>query len=173
MPGLFSETLKAQPRPLKTRNHKQKQNSEHKTQFYEFGRNKQRAKRISSVGHAHKFCIRLLIARFSQMILIKSITEDVSAHVALIFFPRLCPLVVNYTNACCLHETKCCSLPTWHCKFNVTFISRGGDRNPQTHLQTNIWLMKCTDSLKTVFGSSLSALRCFPLEAKEVDVIKG
>lgn len=93
---------------------------------------------ISSVGHAHKLCIRLLIARFPQMILIRSITEDVSAHVGLIFFPPLCPLVVNYTNACCLHETKCCSLPTWHCEFKVTFTSGSGDRDPQTCLQTNI-----------------------------------
>lgn len=44
------------------------------------------ANMISSVGHAHKLCIRLLIARFPQMILIRSITEDVSAHVGLIFF---------------------------------------------------------------------------------------
>lgn len=93
---------------------------------------------ISSVGHAHKLYIRLLLARFPQMILIKPITEDVSAHVGLILFSPLCPLVVNYTNACCLHQKKCCSLPTWHCKFNVTFISGGGDRDPRNRLQTNI-----------------------------------
>lgn len=115
---------------------------------------------IFSVRHAQKFCIRLLITRFSQMILMKFITKGVSAHIGLIFFffllnffPPLCPLVVNYTNACCLHETKWCSLPTWHCKFNVTFISGGGNRDPQTHPQANVWLMKCTESWRPVLAA--------------------
>lgn len=141
--GLSFETLKAVLKLLKTRNHEQKQISEHKTPFYEFGRNKQRVNMISPVRHGHNFSIRLLITQFPQMILIRSITEDVSALAGPIFlFFSLCPLVVNYTNACCLHKTKRRSLPTWHCKFNVTFIIGGGSCDPQNHLQTNIWQMK-------------------------------
>lgn len=155
MPRLSFETLKAEPRPLKTKKHKRKQNSQHKTRFYEFGRNKQRAIMISSVGHAHKFCIRLLIARFAQMIL----TKRMFPHMLVWFISPLCPLVANYTNSFCLRETKCCSLPTWHCKSNVTFISGGSDRDPQSYLQTNIWLMKCTKSLRQFVSSVMFSNR--------------
>lgn len=119
------ETLKADPRPLKAT--KQKQISE-------LGRNKHHF-----LSPTRAPCQR---ETFNNTISINNaywLRHSGDFHTCWCgFFLTRCPLVVNYTNACCLRKTKCCNLPTWHCEFNVTFISRGGSRDPRSRLQTNI-----------------------------------
>lgn len=134
------ETLKAEPRPLKAT--KQKQISE-------LGRNKH-----NFLSQTRAQCQR---ETFNNTISIDNaywLRHSRAFHTCWCGF---CPLVVNYTNACCLHKTKRCNLPTWHCEFNVTFISRREPRPAEP--STNQYLTIATHTeVKTVFSTRVHQL---------------